>query len=144
MKPITNEYLSLVNRVREIDEDAANYLMFSAPQLSSFFPNRVLCAAFSWSESIQGLEYWDNINRLLDSAEEKREPAPVAEVTIFRIINRDDSKIKQARKSSDVAAYMLGRRLSQYIVVKSDSIGDRVVVFDDAECAAIQRACEES
>jgi hypothetical protein len=41
-----------------------------------------------------------------------------------------------------VGAYMLGRRLDNYIVIKSSDSGDRIVVFTDYEYNAIVSAME--
>ena len=49
--------------------------------------------------------------------------------TIYRIIARDDNKVLQFRSAYDASIFMLGRRLSAYIAVKSDELGDRVVAW---------------
>jgi len=52
--------------------------------------------------------------------------------TIYRLIARDDNRVQQFRSAYDLSIHMLGRRLSAYIVVKSDEQrGDRVVTWPD-------------
>ena len=55
----------------------------------------------------------------------------MAEKTTFRLIPRDNSKIITysggAAAIPRVAAYLLGRRVSAYMIIKSDSRGDRLV-----------------
>jgi hypothetical protein len=45
----------------------------------------------------------------------------------FRIINKSDSKIISKGNPDDVALYLLGRNLDNYIIVKSDLLGDRTI-----------------
>lgn len=45
--------------------------------------------------------------------------------TIYRVIARDDNKVQQFRDAYRASVFMLGRRISAYIVVKSDERGDR-------------------
>ena len=52
--------------------------------------------------------------------------------TIYRVIPVDNNKIYQYRKASEVAIFFLGRRITAYIVVKTDEFGSRVVCFDTA------------
>lgn len=54
-------------------------------------------------------------------------------MSIFRIINKNDNKIIQKRKASEVSIYFLGRRISAYMVIKSDETGDRLVNLDPAQ-----------
>lgn len=54
-------------------------------------------------------------------------------MSIFRIINKNDNKIIQKRKASEVSIYFLGRRISAYMVIKSDETGDRLVNLDPAK-----------
>lgn len=57
--------------------------------------------------------------------------------TIYRVIPKQNNKIEQFRDPHDLAVYMLGRRLSAYIVIKSDEHGDRLVQFSCAEFSTI-------
>lgn len=51
---------------------------------------------------------------------------------VYRIINKSDNKVVQFRDPSSLAAHMLGKRISNYLVIKSDEQGDRLVVFTSA------------
>ena len=46
---------------------------------------------------------------------------------IYRLINKSDNKITQYRKEDEIFIYLLGRRISNYILIKSDDSGDRVI-----------------
>ena len=52
--------------------------------------------------------------------------------TIYRIIPVENNKISQYRKASEVASFLLGRRVTAYIIIKTDEFGSRVVSFDTA------------
>jgi hypothetical protein len=71
-------YERLIEKVREIDEDAANYLNTEARKLSSFSelhcPSAAirLLSAFTWRETPQKHDYWFNIYRKLQDQEEKK------------------------------------------------------------------------
>lgn len=49
--------------------------------------------------------------------------------TVYRIIARDNNEVAQYRDHTATAWYFVGRRISAYIVVKSDEQGDRVVTL---------------
>lgn len=49
--------------------------------------------------------------------------------TKFRLINKSDNVIQTYSDSRDIATFLLGRRVDNYIIVKSDETGDRVIVF---------------
>ena len=54
----------------------------------------------------------------------------MAEKTTFRLIPRDNNKIitySGGAAAAEVAVYLLGRRVSAYMIIKSDSRGDRLV-----------------
>ena len=51
-------------------------------------------------------------------------------MTTYRILDRDTGDTFQFQKASSLAAFFLGRRLGEYIVIKSDEKGDRVVNLD--------------
>lgn len=46
--------------------------------------------------------------------------------TVYRIVARDDNKVVQFREASRVGSFLLGRRITAYIVIKTDEHGDRV------------------
>ena len=47
--------------------------------------------------------------------------------TKFRLINKSDNKVESFGYARDVAAFLLGRRIDNYLVIKSDELGDRLV-----------------
>lgn len=59
------DYTALIESVRKIDPDAAEYMAGPAHKLSGFSPQKHLDAAFIWSKTPQGLDYWEQINGLL-------------------------------------------------------------------------------
>jgi hypothetical protein len=68
------------------------------------------------------------------------------ELTIYRVIYKkdDNNKIYEFCSAHSVAIFMLGRIVSNYIVVKSDANGDRVVNFHDYEITAIEKSLIEA
>ena len=61
--------------------------------------------------------------------------------TVYRIISRDDNRVRQFRNSNDASVFLLGRRLSAYIAVKSDELGDRVILWPSIpELGSIEEA----
>lgn len=60
--------------------------------------------------------------------------------TLYRVIERDTNEIIEFEDPYDISIYFLGRVVSDYIVVKSDDNGDRVVFFHDYEMNAIKKA----
>jgi hypothetical protein len=62
--------------------------------------------------------------------------------TMYRIINKSYNMAMTLPTAAAVGAYMLGRRLDNYIVIKSSDSGDRIVVFTDYEYNAIVSAME--
>jgi len=58
--------------------------------------------------------------------------------------NRRHQIMRRFDSALSVAAYMLGRRVSEYFVVKSDAHGDRVVTFPSADVNEIQLALEQA
>jgi hypothetical protein len=60
---------SLINDVRKLDTEAADYLENGAPKLGSYDDNKgegdELSALFIWSESPQGTRYWANLDDIL-------------------------------------------------------------------------------
>ena len=67
--------------------------------------------------------------------------------TKYRVINKSDNLIKSFTKAHDVAIFFLGRRVLNYMVIKSDENGDRLVQFDtldNFEINAIEKQLEAS
>ena len=59
--------------------------------------------------------------------------------TVYRIISRDDNTVKQFRDAYHASIFLLGQRLSTYIAVKSDDLGDRVILWpSNPELTAIE------
>ena len=61
-------YLQLVEKVRTIDPEAAEYMIFHAPHmdtLGGFKLTGDLSYAFRWFETPQGYAYWEKIYRKL-------------------------------------------------------------------------------
>jgi hypothetical protein len=56
--------------------------------------------------------------------------------------SRDQTR--QFESAATVAAHMLGRRMSQYFVVKSDAQGDRVVPWPSTDVFEIQQVLEQA
>lgn len=67
--------------------------------------------------------------------------------TKYRVINKSDNLIKSFIKAHDVAIFFLGRRVLNYMVIKSDECGDRLVQFDkldNFEISAIEKQLEDA
>ena len=62
----------------------------------------------------------------------------------YRVINKSDNLVKSFTKAHDVSIFMLGRRVPNYLVIKSDDSGDRLVQFDNFEINAIEKQLESS
>lgn len=52
-------------------------------------------------------------------------------MSVYRVVPIDNSIVQQTRNAREVASFLFGRRVSAYIVIKSDERGHRVV---DLEC----------
>ncbi len=61
MTKLSQEYKVLVEKVREIDEDAAEFLLHEAPKMESWVDRSDLASCFLWKASPQGRLYWANI-----------------------------------------------------------------------------------
>lgn len=57
-----DEYIELIDRVRELDPEAAEYLINEAPLLGSFHFSNKLDSVFRWSETPQYIEHWFRID----------------------------------------------------------------------------------
>ena len=64
--------------------------------------------------------------------------------TIYRLLNKSDNVFRQYRNPEDVAIFFLGRRVGNYIVIKSDQRGDRLVVLENFEFNAIKQSLSEA
>ena len=63
----SDQYLALIEKVRVIDEAAAEYMIKDAPKLSSFNCHAIaLGACFMWRETKQGYSYWAEIAKKLN------------------------------------------------------------------------------
>jgi len=62
MKQLTPEYFALIEAVRKIDIQAAEYLENEAPKLLSFKPRNNIDGSFTWARTPQGNGYWSNLN----------------------------------------------------------------------------------
>jgi hypothetical protein len=52
--------------------------------------------------------------------------------TVYRLINRSGNQVMTFSKAQDVATYMLGRQVDNYIIVKTTHlVCGRVVAFDE-------------
>jgi len=59
---------------------------------------------------------------------------------VYRFINKSNNRVEYFGDPAALAAYMLGKRISNIIVIKSDEQGDRLVVFTSAEVCRIEEA----
>lgn len=64
--------------------------------------------------------------------------------TIYRVINKSDNVVRHFRKSYDIGVFMLGKRYKNYIFIKSDANGDRLVTFDDCDVFAVERKLDQA
>ena len=60
--------------------------------------------------------------------------------TVYRLINKSDNRVDHFRDPSALAAHMLGKRISNILVIKSDDTGDRLVTFASAYVDAMETA----
>lgn len=59
---------------------------------------------------------------------------------VYRFINKSNNRVEYFGDPAALAAYMLGKRISNILVIKSDDQGDRLVVFTSAEVRGIEEA----
>ncbi len=57
--------------------------------------------------------------------------------TVYRVINKSDNLVRHFRQASEVAIYMRSRRLTNYIVIKSDNTGDRLLALTATDLPAL-------
>ena len=49
--------------------------------------------------------------------------------TVFRVINKFDNKVMSFRGNDDVALFLSGKTLENWLVIRSDSKGDKLLKF---------------
>lgn len=59
--------------------------------------------------------------------------------TKFRLVNKSDNIVLTFSSASSVAYHLIGRRVSNYIVIKSDDKTDRVVELTSCDVAEIEK-----
>ena len=57
---------------------------------------------------------------------------------VYRFINKSNNRVEYFGDPAALAAHMLGKRISNILVIKSDERGDRLVVFSSAEVCRIE------
>lgn len=57
---------------------------------------------------------------------------------VYRLVNKSGNLVSQFRDPSSLAAHMMGKRISNYLVIKSDERGDRLVVLTSADVGEIE------
>ncbi len=62
--------------------------------------------------------------------------------TVYRVINKSDNRVSHFRNPKEVAAHLLGKRISNLLVIKSDGSGDRLVVLASNDVSAIEAALQ--
>jgi len=62
-------YNKLIDRVEEIDPEAAKYLRNGVFELKSFSPDGTLDESFVWEDSLQGHTYWMELDEKLNPPE---------------------------------------------------------------------------
>lgn len=58
--------------------------------------------------------------------------------TVFRVINRSDNIVQQWRNPTDIAVFLLGRRIDNYMIIKSDDKGDRLIALESGDIGVIK------
>jgi hypothetical protein len=61
-------------------------------------------------------------------------------MSIYRVVNRSLNVIHTFTNPADVACRLLGRRLDNYMVIKTDDKGDRLVPFTSSDVAALSHS----
>ena len=57
---------------------------------------------------------------------------------IFRVINRSDNMLQQYRNPTDIAIFLWGRRIDNYMIIKSDDKGDRLIALESGNINTIK------
>jgi hypothetical protein len=63
---------------------------------------------------------------------------------IYRFINKSNNRVEYFGDPAALAAHMLGKRLSNILVIKSDDKGDRLVTFASPYVDAMEAALREA
>ena len=58
---------------------------------------------------------------------------------VYRFINKSNNRVEYFGDPAALAAHLLGKRISNYLVIKSDEQGDRLVVFTSAYVHEIEK-----
>jgi hypothetical protein len=61
----------------------------------------------------------------------------------YRVINKSDNKVVSMRHANKVSALLLGRRLGNYIIIKSTGGSDDVFVPSCSDVTVLERELEE-
>lgn len=64
--------------------------------------------------------------------------------TVYRLVNKSNNRVDHFRDPSSLAAHMLGKKISNCLVIKSDERGDRLVTFASADVDAMETALRAS
>ena len=59
---------------------------------------------------------------------------------VYRFINKSNNRVDYFGHPAELAAHMLGKRLSNILVIKSDDKGDRLVTFASPYVDAMETA----
>ena len=57
---------------------------------------------------------------------------------IFRVINRSDNMLQQYRNPTDIATFLWDRRIDNYMIIKSDDKGDRLIALESGDINTIK------
>lgn len=71
---------------------------------------------------VKNKPYWPHTNKLI--------PVGGEPGTVYRIINKKTNEMSAFELSESVGAYMLGRPIHEYMIIKSDQRGDRIINID--------------
>lgn len=67
-------------------------------------------------------------------------------MAVYRIIPIENNRVVQYRRPLEVSSFFLGRRISAYIVIKTDDVGHRTVDLASAngDCGKIKDLLEQA
>ena len=144
----SKNYEELCKRVESIDKKAAEYMRGDARKLDDFYESGDISECFTWCDTPQGGQYWNNIDEILDSS-----------ITLPNEIKRHKTRLgmsqtelsKEIGKSKNYLSEMINRGCSeekeQEIIallndLKSDyeiiaELSQRLAELQD-ECAALR------
>lgn len=69
---------------------------------------------------------------------------PVAVSSVYRLINRSNNRVEYFNDPAALAYHMLGTRISDFLVIKSDEQGDRLVNFSSVKVLGIEKRLRSS